>query len=82
MAGEKVLTVEEAAERIRTTPHTVRRWLREGKLKGTRPGGTRLGWRIPESEVRHLLDAGASLPEEPRQPQGGEMTGYERAREG
>jgi len=55
MAGEQVLTVEEAAERIRTTPQTVRRWLRDGKLRGVRPGGTKLGWRIPESEVQKLL---------------------------
>jgi len=82
MADDRMLTVEEAAERIRTTPHTVRRWLRDGKLRGTRPGGTRLGWRIPESEVQKLLAGGSALTPEPRGPQGGEMTGTERGREG
>jgi excisionase family DNA binding protein len=54
---ERVLTVSEAAQRIRTSEATVRRWLREKKLRGVRPGGTRLGWRIPESEVERLLRA-------------------------
>jgi excisionase family DNA binding protein len=50
-----MLTVREAAERIRTSEVTVRRWLWAGKLKGHRPGGTKLGWRIPESEVERVL---------------------------
>ena len=53
--GEPLLTVEEVAKRIRTSGATVRRWLREKKLRGVRPGGTRLGWRIPASEVDRLL---------------------------
>jgi excisionase family DNA binding protein len=63
-----MLTVREVAERVRTTPATVRRWLREGKLRGVLPGGTKLGYRIPESEVDRFLSEG--------------MTGYERGREG
>jgi excisionase family DNA binding protein len=53
--AEPMLTVEEVAKRIRTSEATVRRWLREKKLRGVRPGGTRLGWRIPASEVERLL---------------------------
>jgi excisionase family DNA binding protein len=50
-----MLKVAEVAERVRADPETVRRWLRSGRLKGVRPGGTRLGWRISEGEVKRLL---------------------------
>ena len=58
MDGERVLTVAEAAERLRVDPETVRVWLRTGKLGGTRIGGKRAGWRIPESEVERVLRGG------------------------
>ena len=61
MDDERVLTVAEAAERLRTSEETIRRWLRDGKLRGVRIGSTRVGWRIPESEVRRLL-SGSSVP--------------------
>ena len=59
-----MLRVEEVAAAIGTTPDTIRRWLRAGKLRGVRPGGTKLGWRIPASEVERLLsgDAGGEAP--------------------
>jgi excisionase family DNA binding protein len=41
---EPVLTVPEAADALRLHPSTVRRWLREGHLQGTRMGKA---WRIP-----------------------------------
>ena len=53
-----MLTVREAAERIRANPESVRRWLRQGKIRGTLPAGDRLGWRIPESEVERFLASG------------------------
>jgi excisionase family DNA binding protein len=58
--GERLLTVREAAERLRTTEETIRRWLRSGHLRGVRPGGTRLGWRIPESELRRIIALGTT----------------------
>jgi len=45
---DRLLTVEEVAERLKVHPESVRRWLRDGTLAGhlvTR----RAGWRIPES---------------------------------
>lgn len=39
-----MLTVPEAAKRLRRNPETVRRWIREGKLRSTRIG------------TQHLLD--------------------------
>jgi excisionase family DNA binding protein len=53
--NERLLTVREVAERLRSAPETVRRWLRQGKLRGFRPGGTKLGYRIPESELERFL---------------------------
>jgi len=63
MAGGRLLTVAEVAERVRVSEWTVREWLRRGRLRGTRPGGTRLGWRIPEQELERFLAAG--YPTEP-----------------
>jgi len=53
--SEHPLTVPEVAERLRANPQIVRRWLREGQLRGVMPGGEELGYRILESEVRRLL---------------------------
>ena len=58
MHDEQLLTVVEVAQRMRTTPETVRRWLREGKLKGQRPGGTKFGWRIASSDLARVVSPG------------------------
>ena len=60
MSEQRLLTVREVAERIRSSPETVRRWLRQGKLRGFRPGGTKLGYRVPESELQRFLQSQAS----------------------
>ena len=59
MTEERLLTVREVAERLRSSPETVRRWLRQGKLGGFRPGGTKLGYRVLESELQRFLRAAA-----------------------
>ena len=55
MEGERMYTVPEVAERLRLHPQTVREWLRIGKIQGVRLGGTKAGWRIPDSEVARVL---------------------------
>ena len=50
--GELYYTVEEVAVLAGVTPYTVRRWLREGKLKGKRFG---LRWRIEKDAVLEIL---------------------------
>ena len=62
------LTVPEAAKRLRVTEETVRRWLRIGKLKGKRLGGTKAGYRIPEAKVEGLLAVEDDDEEEEGQP--------------
>jgi excisionase family DNA binding protein len=57
MEDERMLTVRQAAERVGATQDTVRRWLRTGKIRGVMPGGTKLGYRVPESEIVRLLDS-------------------------
>jgi excisionase family DNA binding protein len=54
MMEERMYTVKEAAERLRASEDTIRRWLRAGKLRGAMPGGTKLGYRIPASEVERV----------------------------
>lgn len=48
---QEYYTVAEVAELKNVNPETVRRWLREGKIKGQRLGGTKSGWRIHRSEL-------------------------------
>lgn len=55
MAEERWLTVSEVAVRIRTTPDTVRRWIRQGRLHAVMPGGTKVGYRIRQTDVDRLL---------------------------
>jgi len=50
---EKLLTPDEAAAIVRTSPKTIREWLRKGVLKGIKTG--RL-WRIRESDLRRFLE--------------------------
>jgi len=55
MTDDTYYTVEEVAARVRVTPETVRRWLREARLPGVRPGGKKAGWRIAGADVAALL---------------------------
>lgn len=79
MREQRLLTVREVAERIRSSPETVRRWLRQGKLRGFRPGGTKLGYRVPESELQRFLqfqpppaEPGQGTSSPPSEPDGGQ----------
>jgi len=56
MSEERFLTVAEVAERLRVNVETVRRWLKQGRLKGKLYGGTRMGYRIPETELRRFVE--------------------------
>ena len=55
MQGEPMLTVAEVADRLKISQETVRIWLRTGKMRGYRPGGDKIGWRIAASEVERVL---------------------------
>jgi excisionase family DNA binding protein len=50
--SERLLTVQEAATALSLNPQTIRRWLREGRLRGLRTGNTQGAvWRVPESAL-------------------------------
>jgi excisionase family DNA binding protein len=61
MSDTKALTVEEVAERLQLTPDTVRRFLREGKIRGIKTSPGKGGdWRIPESALAEYLAGGGN----------------------
>ncbi len=49
---EELLTVDEAAARLKIKADTVRKWLRSGKLRAAKLGRS---WRILDSAVEALL---------------------------
>jgi len=54
---ERWLKVEEVAERLGVHAESVRRWLRDGRMRGhiiSRRGG----WRVRESEIERFLVEG------------------------
>ena len=68
MTHERLLTVEEIAQRLGANVETVRRWLRQGRLRGVRPGGTKLGWRVSERELARFLSGEDTAPSPPATP--------------
>ena len=48
-----LLTVEEVATTLKVPETTIRKWLKDGKLKGVKlPNGD---WRIPHDAVREMM---------------------------
>ena len=60
--SERLFTVPEVGQRLTAKESTVRGWLRRGLLKGFKPAGDRLGWRVRESELERFLSNGESPP--------------------
>jgi excisionase family DNA binding protein len=66
MAEDQLLRVPEVARRLDVSTGTVLTWLRAHKLKGYRPGGTKTGWRIRESDLNAFIERSANVDGEPR----------------
>ena len=64
MMVDKLLTTEQAAERLLVTKKTIVGWLRSGQLKGRKAG--RL-WRIRERDLEAFL-VEPDLPESVEKP--------------
>ena len=54
--ASRLLTVKEVAERLRIPEDTLRIWLRQGRIRGFRPGGKKTGWRITESDLTEFIE--------------------------
>jgi excisionase family DNA binding protein len=59
---ESMLTVQEASDLLRASnvdhsDQMIRRWLRQGKIKGTRSANRKEGWRIPFSEIDYIIES-------------------------
>jgi excisionase family DNA binding protein len=54
-----MLSVPETARRIGRNPGTVRRWIREGKLRATKVGTQQV---IDESDLRATVEVAEMLP--------------------
>ena len=53
---DEMLTVAEVAMKLKTTPNTVLRWIRERRLPATKPGGDRMGYRILAEDLAAFID--------------------------
>jgi excisionase family DNA binding protein len=62
MADHPLLTVPQVAERLQVTEEAVRDWLRAGKLRGYRPGGPKVGWRVSVADLEEFLTDAANRP--------------------
>ncbi len=59
MEQDRYLTVEQVSERLQVHEETVRRWLREGRLRGHLMS-RRAGYRVRESEVDRFASGEAA----------------------
>lgn len=51
----RLITVNDAAERLSLTPDTIRKWLRSGQLKGVKVSRV---WRVQESDIETIMKEG------------------------
>jgi len=58
---ERHVPLSTVAGRLGVSERTVRRWIKAGKLRATRPGRD---YRIPESALRELIEEGEVSPKE------------------
>jgi excisionase family DNA binding protein len=73
---ERHVPLSTVAGRLGVSERTVRRWIKAGKLKATRPGRD---YRIPESALRELVEEGEVSPKASASPsQRGLFNGEER----
>ena len=68
MLEDRLLTVEEAAQRLRLKPATIRRMIFQRRIDTVRPSVRAV--RVPESAIKKILEQGYR-PAVPMQDRGG-----------
>jgi excisionase family DNA binding protein len=63
---DRLLTVDEIAKRLTLSTETVRRMLRDGRLRGIRLGERRAGWRVNEQDLAAFIRSRMETTEERR----------------
>jgi excisionase family DNA binding protein len=63
MTGSSLLTVPEAAERASKNPETIRRWIREGRLRSQKVGTQHI---VEEADLARVLEAQSEMLPLPR----------------
>lgn len=58
--GTNMLTVEQVAEKLSVSEFIVRKWLRDGKMQGTKLCSSKL-WRVSESQLKEFLLKNSNL---------------------
>ena len=53
MQSPKFLTVEEASEVLQISPYTMRKYLKNGRVRGIKLGNS---WRVPETALVELAE--------------------------
>lgn len=57
---ETLLTVNQVAARLQVKNYTVREWLKDGRLRGAKPGGKE--WRIRERDLDGRIEPRSENP--------------------
>lgn len=52
---KRLLTVNEAAERLALSPDTIRKWLRSGQIEGVKISRI---WRVYENDIEEIIKEG------------------------
>lgn len=63
--SDEWLTVTEVAQRLKLHQETIRRWIRDGKIRATNLGSTHAGYRIRTSDLELMM----SRPFDRQQPE-------------
>src|SRR5215207_7939860 len=74
---ERLLSLEDVADRLQVSDQSVRRWIKAGKLAAYKPG---LEWRISPSDLEDFLQTHSSPKVQPPLPsanEGSEPRTYE-----
>jgi excisionase family DNA binding protein len=65
MDVDELLTVREAAARLKVSTRTIRRYILDGTITATMPLSDRAGWRIRAHEIDRISEQQKKKPPEP-----------------